>query len=84
MSNENECTTDTIYPFMCTHQIGGICMKGCIHKTSYSRNNFHECYWLCFPCTMVIDILTVVPFTGVYIYKKTCSEKPKVITIQPY
>jgi hypothetical protein len=33
---------------------------------------------------MVIDIIAAIPFSGIYVYKKTCSEKPKVITIQPY
>ena len=88
MSYENECTLDSIYPCMCTHQTGEVCFKGCNHNTFLGSKNCHDCLWMCFPCTIVLDILTLIPFTGIYICKKTCCQKPpetgRVVTIQPY
>ncbi len=88
MSYENKCTTDSIYPCMCTHQTGEICMSQCMHSTFWGSKNCHECLWICFPCTLVIDILTLVPFTSIYICKKTCcmktSNMEQPITTQPY
>jgi hypothetical protein len=88
MSDENKCTTDTIYPFMCTHQTSQVCMDGCNHNTFVGSKNCNDCLWLCFPFTMALDILSFIPFTGIYICKKTCCRKTpdigQTITIQPY
>ncbi len=88
MSYENKCTTDTIYPCMCSHQICELCMSQCTHSTFWGSQNCHECLWMCLPCTIVFDILTLVPFTGICICKKTCCKKTtnieQTITTQPY
>lgn len=88
MSYENKCTLDTIYPCMCSHQICELCVNQYNHSTFWGSKNCHDCLWMCFPCTMVLDILTLLPFTGIYICKKTCCqntpETGHVVTIQPY
>ncbi len=79
----NQCTLDSVYPFVLTYETCKMCIHGMDENSFGSGNvNCKDCSWLCFPCTIVLDILTLLPFTGIWICKKTCC-KSNVITTQP-
>lgn len=80
--NNDNCTLDSVYPFVLTHKTGKTCIHAFDNNPWLGSKNCNDCACFCFPFTIVFDILTLVPFTGIYICKKTCC-KSNVITTQP-
>lgn len=72
-SDSEDCTTDDIYPFVLTDKANDAFCDG-LNKPMLGTGDCNSCYWLCFPCTIAIDIVTLVPFAGIYLGKK-CSKK---------
>ena len=81
----NKCAIDSVYPCVFTLEIEKICYCKLNNTSEETKDNTNYA-WVCLPCTLVLDILTLVPFAGFYICKKTCFEssvKEDVITTQP-
>ena len=83
-SDSEDCTTDDIYPFVLTakawdaqkhYSAGG----GDCHGTQ----DCHDFCWCCFPCTIAIDLVTLIPFSGIYFGKKCCKKDNVEPTITP-
>jgi hypothetical protein len=75
------CKSDNIYPFNLTHKTFNTFCNGC-DRPMLDRKDCDDCLWLCFPCTITIDLITLIPFAGIYFGKK-CKSKDvvKVTTI---
>ena len=74
-SDSEHCTTDDIYPFVLTYKAG----KAVDDALRYGHGDARwddccasntECCWCCFPCTLAIDLVTLIPFSGIYFGKK--------------
>ena len=89
MYQENNCKADDIFPFMCTIISIQECIIAHTHNKWKDSSKCTECIWLCLPCFIGFDLLTLLPFTGIYICKKTCCKtKDKInnvelISVQP-
>ncbi len=75
-SDSEDCTTDDIYPFVLTVKAGKAFVYGIDHKSDedcHGTQDCHDCCCMCFPCTIAIDLVTLVPFSGIYFGKKLCK-----------
>ena len=69
----NKCPD--VYPCILTNNTYNMCMQGCnsnVYSNGYESRNCNDCLWICFPLTVVIDIITTVPFACMYGVNKKC------------
>jgi hypothetical protein len=64
---QDTCGKD-YYPYCITYNTGVKCMEGC--EASLHDNNCNDCLWLCFPLTITIDTVLLIPETVCYVYNK--------------
>ena len=85
----NKCAIDSVYPFMFTRETALVCMDGLENNPPVGAKNCKDCAWLGFPCTFAMDLLTCLPFAGIYACNKCnktyCTQNvaEDVITTQP-
>ena len=73
--NSNSQEKTWIYPFNLTHKTCHALCNGC-DRPMLDRRDCDDCLWLCFPLTVTIDLITLIPFAGIYFGKK-CCDNPK-------
>lgn len=82
-SDSEDCTTDDIYPFVLTDKANDAFCDG-LNKPMLGTRDCNSCCWCCFPCTIAIDLVTLVPFSGIYLGKKcTKFSKKDIVEITP-
>ena len=67
-NNTEKCGKD-YYPCCITYNTGVKFMEGC--EASLYDGTCNDCLWLCFPFTITIDTVLLIPETVCYIYNKT-------------
>ena len=82
-SDSKDCTTDEIHPFVVTVKTWEIFWDAMRNNPWLGSDNCYECCVFCFPCTIAIDLVTLVPFSGIYFGKKCCKYCKKVSVIPP-
>ena len=70
--NQNSQCKCEVYPFMVTDKTNTKLCIGC--QQSSTSQQCDDCCWLCFPFSIVIDLITLLPFLTIYTCKK-CSAK---------
>ncbi len=67
--SESNCN---VYPFMVTDKTCQIFKNGCEKKIS--EPSCDDCCWICFPFSLTIDIITLLPFLTIYTCKKSLNK----------
>jgi hypothetical protein len=66
--NQNsQCKCD-VYPFMVTKKTWETMIIGC--EKNIGEPGCNDCCWMCFPFSITIDIITLLPFLTIYTSKK--------------
>jgi hypothetical protein len=71
-SDSDDCTIDDFYPFNLTHKTGITFCHG-LDSPMLDSRDCNSCCWICFPVTIAIDLVTLIPFSGIYFGKKCCK-----------
>jgi hypothetical protein len=88
MEQEDNCKADDIFPFMCSIIAIQECIRAHTHNKWIGSSKCTDCLWLCLPCFISFDLVMCLPFTGIYICKKTCCKTKidnnvDIISVQP-
>ncbi len=81
----NKTSKCDVYPFMITNATHNEMMHGCESGSFMSGNKdgntgCSSCCWMCFPCSLTLDILCAIPFGLIWSINKCTHKNTKTNT----